>query len=151
LKKKTLLLFAWIIAVAIGFTFTLAPINFQIVNSEFGTLDSGIPRAAIIDQLHNDKPNEEFQNKSIELLSNAGYKVDLYTTDEITIDFYKQLPSMNYEYILIRSHAVGGALLMIDTSALVLAGIETNSVWLALFLVSGVAVIAFQFRSKKKA
>jgi len=61
-------------------------------------------RAAIIDQLHNDFPNFELQADAQRMLEDAGYQVDLYTTDEITVDFYKNLPSMNYHFILIRSH-----------------------------------------------
>jgi len=61
-------------------------------------------RAAIIDQVHNDLPNFKFQADAQRMLEDAGYKVDLYTTDEITVDFYKNLPSMNYHFILIRSH-----------------------------------------------
>ena len=61
-------------------------------------------RAAIIDQVHNDLPNFELQAGAQRMLEDAGYQVDLYTTDEITVDFYKNLPSMNYHFILIRSH-----------------------------------------------
>jgi len=68
---------------------------------------SEIPKAAIIDQLHNDKPNENYQKMLTEFLETAGYEVDLYTTDAITVNFYKRLPAMNYEFIVIRSHALG--------------------------------------------
>ena len=61
-------------------------------------------RAAIIDQVHNDIPNFELQADAQRMLEDAGYQVDLYTTDEITVEFYKNLPSMNYHFILIRSH-----------------------------------------------
>jgi len=61
-------------------------------------------RAAIIDQVHNDLPNFKLQADAQRMLEDAGYEVDLYTTDEITVDFYKNLPSMNYHFILIRSH-----------------------------------------------
>ena len=94
-------------AVAIGISLTLNPINFQDANSQFKIMDSDVPRAVIIDQLDYDHPNEKFVNKSTEYLNYAGYQVDYYTTDEITVDFYKQLPTMNYEYIVIRSHALG--------------------------------------------
>jgi len=120
LKKKTLLLVAWIVAVAIGITFTLSPINFQNNISQFETMDSDAPKAVIIDQLHNELPSEDFQNKATEYLTDVGYKVDLYTTDEITIDFYKKLPAMNYEYIVIRSHALGEG--MVDKSASLFTG-----------------------------
>jgi hypothetical protein len=61
-------------------------------------------RAVIIDQLHDELPNVKFQEDAQMLLEGAGYDVDLYTTSTITVDFYKNLPSMNYHFILIRSH-----------------------------------------------
>jgi len=63
--------------------------------------------AAIIDQLHDSIPNKSFQQKALEYLENAGYDVDVYTTEDITVDFYKKLPSMNYKFIYIRTHSLG--------------------------------------------
>jgi len=68
--------------------------------------DKPRPLAAIIDQLHDLIPNERFQQKTLEYLENAGYDVDIYTTEDITVDFYKKLPSMNYEFIYIRTHSL---------------------------------------------
>ena len=65
-------------------------------------------RAAIIDQLHDDIPNYEFQTNATRMLEDAGYQVDLYTTKDITVEFYKKLPSMNYNFILIRTHGGEG-------------------------------------------
>jgi len=65
-----------------------------------------ILKAAIIDQLHDDIPNENYQDKVTKYLEIAGYSVDLYTTKDITVDFYKKLPSMDYQYIIIRSHSL---------------------------------------------
>ena len=107
-------------AVAIGISLTLSPINFQNANSQFETMDSDVPRAAILDQLHNDIPNEDIQKKLAEYLEGAGYKVDVYTTDELTVDFFRLLPSMNYEYIVIRSHALGEG--KVDESASIFTG-----------------------------
>jgi len=67
----------------------------------------GPPRAAIIDQLHDDIPSIYFQDRATELLETAGYEVELFTTKQLTVDFYKSLPSMNYEYIVFRTHAIG--------------------------------------------
>jgi len=61
--------------------------------------------AAIIDQLHDNIPNKLYQQKALEYLENAGYDVDVYTTEDITVDFYKKLPSMNYKFIYIRTHS----------------------------------------------
>jgi hypothetical protein len=120
LKKKRLVLFAWIVAVAIGITFSLSPLSSQNETTQFQTMDSGSRKAVIIDQLHNELPSEKFQDKVTQYLTDAGYKVDLYTTDEITIDFYKKLPAMNYEYIVIRTHALGSG--VVDKSASLFTG-----------------------------
>ena len=61
--------------------------------------------AAIIDQLHDSIPNERYQEKTIEYLENAGYDVDLYTTEDLTLDFFKNLPTMNYKLIIFRTHS----------------------------------------------
>jgi len=63
--------------------------------------------AAIIDQIHDIIPNESFQQKAQQYLENAGYDVDVYTTEDVTVDFYKKLPSMNYKFIYIRTHSLG--------------------------------------------
>jgi len=65
-----------------------------------------IKKAAIIDQLHRDLPNPTYQNQTTSYFIQAGYDVDLYTTEDITIDFYKELPSMDYEFILFRTHSL---------------------------------------------
>jgi len=65
-----------------------------------------IRKAVIIDQLARDIPNPRYQNQTMSYLLDAGYDVDLYTTEDITIDFYKELPSMDYEFILFRTHSL---------------------------------------------
>jgi len=78
--------------------------------------------AAIIDQLHDSLPNKRHQQKALKYFVNAGYDVDLYTTEDITIDFYKKLPSMNYKFIYIRTHSV--EVVELGNSTLVLTGEE---------------------------
>ena len=68
---------------------------------------NGVPRAAILDQLNDDIPNKAFQEKATKYLEEAGYEVDLFTTNQLTVDFYKKLPKMNYQFIVVRSHAIG--------------------------------------------
>jgi len=65
-----------------------------------------IKKAVIIDQLHQDFPNESFQQNATKILTDGGYEVDLFTTVDITVDFYKELPSMDYEFIVLRSHSL---------------------------------------------
>ena len=66
----------------------------------------GPQKAAIIDQLYNEFPSESFQKQAREYLESVGYEVDVFTTDQITVDFYKDLPKMNYKYVIIRTHGV---------------------------------------------
>lgn len=65
----------------------------------------GPPKAVIIDQLHADAPNPNFHEKVKGYMEDAGYAVDIYTTESINVDFYKKLPSMGYSFIVIRSHS----------------------------------------------
>ena len=70
------------------------------------TSDDGILKAAIIDQLYDGIPNPNFQQNATKYFETAGYEVDLYTTKDITVDFYKKLPSMDYQFIVIRTHSL---------------------------------------------
>ena len=65
-----------------------------------------IKKAVIIDQLHLDFPSRFFQENATKILMDGGYEVDLVTTEDITVDFYKNLPSMDYEFIVLRSHSL---------------------------------------------
>lgn len=79
--------------------------NEGIVTQELEDQDK-IPRAVIIDQLSEEIPNENFQKKAIKIFEDAGYSVDLVEGQNVTVDFYKNLPSMDYKYIVLRSHAI---------------------------------------------
>jgi hypothetical protein len=70
-----------------------------------GSSDAGPPRAAIVDQLAFNIQNPDFVTKATALLEGAGYKVDYYPADRVTVDFYHQLPSKGYDFILFRAHA----------------------------------------------
>ena len=78
----------------------------KIINTPFSVLKQPRPLAVIIDQLHDTIPNVYFQEKATQYLELAGYEVDITTTQDITVDFYKNLPSMNYKYIVIRTHGL---------------------------------------------
>jgi len=70
-------------------------------------VENPIKKAAIIDQLHDELPNEDWQEKAKELLEQGGYEqIDLFTTEDITVGFYKELPSMDYEFIVARTHSL---------------------------------------------
>ncbi|HXV67067.1 MAG TPA: hypothetical protein VD731_07585 [Nitrosopumilaceae archaeon] len=105
--KKQILTIAGIAIILIGFSITLVSQNFQMDSPKLQIMNTGNPRAAIIDQLDEEIPNKEFHEKITNYLTNAGYDVDLYTTEKVTVDLYKNLPSMDYKLIIIRSHSLG--------------------------------------------
>jgi hypothetical protein len=62
-------------------------------------------KAAIVDQLYLREPNPEFVAKAKTLLESQGLKVDIWQGNDITVDFYRKLPSMGYRFILLRVHS----------------------------------------------
>lgn len=63
------------------------------------------PRAAIVDQLYSLQPNEGFVEEVTRELEDYGFEVDVYQGDEITVDFYRQLPSYGHKLIIFRAHS----------------------------------------------
>ena len=63
------------------------------------------PRSAIIDQVGLTHPNQEFVALATAILETAGYRVDVYSGDEITVEFYKNLAIHGYHLIVFRTHS----------------------------------------------
>lgn len=61
------------------------------------------PKAAIVDGLMHFS-NPEFVEEATELLRDAGYHVDYVEGEEVTVDFYRRLPSLGYSLIVLRVH-----------------------------------------------
>jgi len=103
-----LVLIGAVIAVAAGLLITFNVEEQSTTENQLLTTSKvGIKKAAIIDQLDAEFPNEQLHTHAKEILMNAGYdQVDLYTTEDITVDFYRELPSMDYEFIVARTHSL---------------------------------------------
>ena len=63
------------------------------------------PKAAIIDQLYNLQSNQVFIERTTEQLKDYGFKVDVYQGDDVTVDFYRKLPTYGYRLIIFRVHS----------------------------------------------
>ena len=61
--------------------------------------------AVIIDQLSLTAPNPEFAQSATEMLEDAGYAVDYYPGEEITVNFYRYLPTRGYDLLIFRTHS----------------------------------------------
>jgi len=72
----------------------------------------GRDRAAVIDQLYILEPNPSFVTEATRLLESYGFTVDLWQGDDITVDFYRKLPSLGYKFIVCRVHS--GVLLSLE-------------------------------------
>jgi hypothetical protein len=59
----------------------------------------------IIDQLAFNNPNDAFAGEARTLLETAGYEVDYVGYKQVTVNFYRGLPSKGYDFILFRTHA----------------------------------------------
>jgi hypothetical protein len=62
-------------------------------------------KAAIIDQLYLREPNPDFIAESKRTLESAGFTVDVWQGGDITVDFYRKLPSLGYRFIVLRVHS----------------------------------------------
>jgi hypothetical protein len=67
--------------------------------------NTGKPKAAIVDQLSSFQENEAFIAEITGELEDYGFEVDLYQGDNITVDFYRGLPSRGYKFIIFRAHS----------------------------------------------
>ena len=71
-------------------------------------------RAAIIDQLYLLEPNPSFITEATAILESGGFKVDLWQGQQVTVDFYRELPKRGYSLIVLRVHS--GLLLSMEES-----------------------------------
>jgi hypothetical protein len=63
-------------------------------------------KAAIVDQLSLTAPNETFIQTATNILEQANYSVDYYSGEKVTVDFYRNLPTLGYSVIILRVHSV---------------------------------------------
>ena len=63
------------------------------------------PKAALVDQLSLTFPNQGFIDNTTEILEQAGYTVDYYPGEEVTVEFYRDLSTRHYELVILRVHS----------------------------------------------
>jgi hypothetical protein len=70
-----------------------------------GGAPAGPPTAAIVDQLSLTQANPDFVASARSLLAEAGYLVDYYPGEQVTVDFYRNLPTHDYDLVILRVHS----------------------------------------------
>ena len=69
------------------------------------TPEPEVRKAALVDQIALTNPDPEFIDQALAYLEEAGFSVDVYEGEEITVEFYRTLPTKGYKLILIRTHS----------------------------------------------
>lgn len=96
----------WKRAGIVAAAFVVIPVAVVTAIFVFRAVDTpGPPRAAIVDQLSLTAPNPDFARQVRELLEPVGYQVDYYPGEQVTVDFYRELPKRGYDLVLMRAHA----------------------------------------------
>jgi hypothetical protein len=72
-----------------------------------GPKEAEKPRVAIVDQLSISNPNQTFLRSVTSYFEHAGYAVDLFKWQEVTVDFYRSLGLKAYAFIIFRVHSNG--------------------------------------------
>lgn len=62
-------------------------------------------KAAIVDEESLTYPNPDFVQNVTTTLQNGGFTVDYIEGTDVTVDFYKNLPTHNYGIVILRAHA----------------------------------------------
>ena len=65
-------------------------------------------KAAIVDHLSLTFPNQTFIETATNTLKQEGYTVDYYPSENITVEFYRNLPTHGYGLIILRVHSTTG-------------------------------------------
>ena len=67
-------------------------------------------KAAIVDHLSLTAPNQTFIQTAANTLKQAGYTVDYYPSEKVTVEFYRDLPTHGYKLIVLRVHSTAAEL-----------------------------------------
>jgi hypothetical protein len=62
-------------------------------------------KAAIVDHLSLTAPNQTFIQTATNILETANYTVDYYPGENVTVEFYRQLSTHDYDLIVLRVHS----------------------------------------------
>jgi hypothetical protein len=103
-KRKSRKLKYGSIAVAVTF---LCILTYSLAHSPSQTnINQGFSyKAAIVDHLSLSEPNQTFIQAATSLLEKAGFTVDYYEGEKVTIEFYRNLPTHGYGLIVLRVHS----------------------------------------------
>jgi hypothetical protein len=101
--KKGLPWFAWLL-IALGIAGVVVFVRIYLVGQPSPN-NVGELRAVIVDQLSSVRENEDFIAEVTQELKDYGFEVDVHQGSNITVDFYRDLPTHGYKLIIFRAHS----------------------------------------------
>jgi len=99
IPNKRLLVLSVGLSAIIIFGFIAYKMFFQNQETKFSL------KAAIVDQLSEHFPNPAFITRATNLLTNAGFNVSYFSSENITVPFYRELVEDAYGIIIFRAHS----------------------------------------------
>jgi hypothetical protein len=97
---KQALLFGAAVSIAVGIAIVAL-----VIPGRGSEEPSGRPRALIVDQLSLTFPNPDFVREATTTLEQAGFYVDYFAGKDVNVEFYRDLPSVKHDLILLRVHS----------------------------------------------
>lgn len=96
-----------VVALFLGFVMVVSVCYFLRSKSQNQTINQTYSqlKAAIVDQLSLTFPNQTFIQTVTNILEQANYTVDYYSGSQVTVDFYRNLPTHGYSLTLLRVHS----------------------------------------------
>ena len=92
-------LFSLVVVICLALTGLVLFIGCSANNAEPGL------KAAIVDQLYVLEPNQDFIDQVKAHLEAVGFEVDIYQGEQVSVNFYRQLPKHQYKLIIFRAHS----------------------------------------------
>lgn len=105
-KKTRTLVYVVIVAFAVVclFTYFLLQSSNQPTNND-NWIEPFVKKAAIVDHLSISQPNKVFWLTSKDTLEKAGFEVDYYPGNNVTVEFYRSISFYSYSLIVFRVHS----------------------------------------------
>lgn len=104
-KRRNLRILETALLVILVLTFCYAGYYFLTRTDKYETENFTSHRAALVDQVGAKFPNETFVRTTTQALEDSGFEVDYYSSDNVTVSFYRNMPSLNYGLIILRVHS----------------------------------------------
>jgi hypothetical protein len=76
----------------------------EVQDSQQDQLDDGLLNAVLVDALFGSSPNPNFTTSLRSTLQGAGFGVDVYQGEDVTVDFLKKF-ACGYEVVILRMHS----------------------------------------------